>query len=296
MRRPCRLEPVLFLGCYHMLTPSSDRLPIQLLVLDIDGTIAGHSNTVREPVLKAIQAVQARGIPVAIATGRMYRSALRFHQAVGSTLPLITYQGAIVKDPATDTLLRHWTVPQSQVLQLLDYLEQPHLRNLLSVHLYIDDKLYVRDLTPETKDYAERSKVEAFAVGDLRTLLDREPTKLLAMSEDTALISQLLEELRDRHPPEELYLTKSVAIFLEATHPQVCKGNAVRYLAEEYLGLRAEQVMAIGDNFNDLEMLQYAGIGVAMGNAPAGVKAIANWVAPNVEADGAAIAIEHFLL
>jgi hypothetical protein len=70
----------------------------------------------------------------------------------------------------------------------------------------------------------------------------------------------------------------------------------VRYLAEEHLSLKPENVMAIGDNFNDVEMLEYAGIGVAMNNAPEGVKARANWIAPSVEMDGAAAAIEEFLL
>jgi hydroxymethylpyrimidine pyrophosphatase-like HAD family hydrolase len=76
----------------------------------------------------------------------------------------------------------------------------------------------------------------------------------------------------------------------------VNKGVAVRYLAEEMLGLQPMNVMTIGDNFNDLEMIEYAGIGVAMGNAPEAIQAIAQWVAPSVEADGAAVAIEKFLL
>ena len=99
-----------------------------------------------------------------------------------------------------------------------------------------------------------------------------------------------------QYTPAELYLTKSVATFFEATNPAVNKGAAVRCLAEEILGLKAQNVMAIGDNFNDVEMLEYAGLGVAMGNAPVDVKAIANWVAPDVEQDGAAAAIEAFVL
>jgi Cof subfamily protein (haloacid dehalogenase superfamily) len=269
---------------------------IRLLVLDIDGTIAGESNGVREPVKQAVQAAQAKGIQVAIATGRMYRSALRFHQAIGATLPLMTYQGALIKDPETDAVHRHWTVSQSLACQLLDYFEQPDLRSLLSVHIYIDDQLYVRELTPETQLYGERSEIQPIAVGDLRNVLDKEPTKVLAMSNDTAIIGGLLGNLRRRYTPAELYLTTSVATFFEATNPLVNKGTAVRYLAEEYLGLQPENVMAIGDNFNDLEMLEYAGIGVAMGNAPAAVQAVANWVAPTVEADGAAAAIAEFLL
>lgn len=269
--------------------------PIQLLVLDIDGTIAGKSNDVREVVKQAVKSAQAQGVQVAIATGRMYRSALRFHQAIGATLPLMVYQGALIKDPATEEVHRHWTVSSHLALELLDYFEQPELRSQLSVHVYIDDQLYVRELNLDTKDYVSRSNVKAIPVGDLRKVLTTEPTKLLAMCEDPSLINWLLATLRDRYRPDELYLTKSVATFFEATNPLVNKGTAVKYLAEEYLGIQPENVMVIGDNFNDLEMIQYAGIGVAMGDAPDPVKAVADWVAPSVEEDGAAVAIAHFL-
>ncbi|MGD1940558.1 MAG: HAD family hydrolase, partial [Leptolyngbyaceae cyanobacterium] len=80
---------------------------IRLLVLDIDGTIAGHANEVTEGVKAAIAEVQAQGIQVAIATGRMYRSAVRFHQAVQSQLPLLSYQGALSKDPVSGKVYRH---------------------------------------------------------------------------------------------------------------------------------------------------------------------------------------------
>lgn len=269
---------------------------IQLLVLDIDGTIAGESNEIREPVRRTIQAAQSRGVQVAIATGRMYRSALRFHREVGSTLPLLAYQGAWIQDPITQQLHRHWPVSRQTAQQLLDYFEQPELRSLLSVHFYINDQLYVRELTPETQIYSERSGIEAIAVGDLRQVLTNEPTKVLALSDDTDVIDQLIGTLRLQYTPAELYLTKSVATFFEATNPYVNKGTGVRYLAEDLLGLQPANVMTIGDNFNDVEMLEYAGIGVAMGNAPADVKAVAQWVAPSIEQDGAAAAIEEFVL
>ncbi len=269
---------------------------IRLLALDIDGTIAGKSNDIREPVLGAIRAAQKKGVQVAIVTGRMFRSALRFHQQVGSTLPLIAYQGAWVQTPGSEKPDRHWSVPKAQVLRLLDYFEQPHLRSLLSVHFYINDELYVREITPETKAYAERSGIQPIAVGDLRRTLSTEPTKVLALSDDTDLIDHLLGSLQTQYTPAELYLTKSVATFFEATNSAANKGAAVRYLAEDLLGLKAENVMAIGDNFNDVEMIEYAGVGVAMGNAPEAVMAIANWVAPTVELDGAAAAIEEFVL
>ncbi len=282
------------------LTPSfSDRPPsssnIRLLVLDIDGTIAGQSNTIRQPVIDAVQAVQAQGIKVAIATGRMFRSARRFHEMVGSTLPLMAYQGAWIQDPDSPEPQRHWAVPQPLIAELLDFLEQPEWREALSVHCYVNDQLYVRTLTSTSQTYAERSGIPPHAIGDLRAL-PAAPTKLLALGENADLIQHLLKTLRQRYQPNELYLTTSVDTFLEATHPEANKGTAVRYVAEELLGLQPENVMAIGDNFNDLEMLTYAGIGVAMGDAPDPVKAVAQWVAPSVEMDGAVAAIEKFLL
>ena len=269
---------------------------IQLLAIDIDGTIAGESNEIRETVKQAICAAQAKGIKVVVATGRMYRSALRFHQAVGSSLPLICYQGAWIQDPTTGKILSHLPVTKEKAIALLDYFEQPELRSLLSVHFYINDQLYVREITAATQIYAQRSGIRPIAVGNLRSVLDTEPTKILALCDDAEAIANLLSNLRQIYTPAELYLTTSVATFFEAANPSVSKGAALRYLAEDVLGLQSANVMAIGDNFNDLEMISYAGIGVAMGNAPDGVKAIAQWVAPSVEEDGVAAAIEEFVL
>lgn len=126
--------------------------------------------------------------------------------------------------------------------------------------------------------------------------MSNEPTKILALCDDTNVIDRLLGSLRQQYTPAELYLTTSVATFFEATNPFVNKGSGVRYIAEDLLGLQPLNVMTIGDNFNDLEMLEYACVGVPMGNAPAPVQAMATWVAPSVEQDGAAVAIEKFLL
>ena len=277
-------------------TDRSEAQPIRLLVLDLDGTVVGSSNQIRPAVKRVIQAVQAKGVQVAIATGRMYRSALRFHQDLESRLPLMSYQGALIKNPVDDTVLRHLTVPKALALQLLDYFDQPDLRQRLSVHAYIDDRLYIRELTPDSIDYAERSDISPIVANLQQVVAEREPTKLLALCEQPALIDQVLDSLRQRYTPEQLYFTKSVATFFEATHPSANKGNAVQHLAERVLGLRSENVMTIGDNFNDLEMIEYAGVGVAMGGAPDAVKVSADWVAPDVESDGAVAAIEQFIL
>ena len=269
---------------------------IRLLVVDIDGTISGRSNDISPLVLASLKAVQAQGIAVTIATGRMYSSAQRFHRLLNSKLPLIAYQGAWIQDTGSNVLLQDWKLTPIQVTYLLDYFEQPHLRDRIDVHLYIGDRLHVRDITAQTENYSSRSGIKPVATGDLRSTLGTPPTKLLALGPDASLIQTCLAELKTLTPPEPWHLTTSSATFLEATHPQANKGEAVRYLAEDILGLQAHQVMTIGDNFNDLEMLQYAGIGVAMGDAPIRVKQQADWVTASAEEDGVAQILNTLLL
>jgi Cof subfamily protein (haloacid dehalogenase superfamily) len=277
---------------------------IKLAVFDIDGTINGNNNQVNEPVRKAIKAAQDRGVRIAIATGRMYRSALRFHEAVNADLPIISYQGAYIKDPRTQELVGHWPVDLEYALSLIDDFADLVNRDRLSVQVYLDDNLYVKKMSPQTAAYEVRSGVDAVIVGDLKEFLQAKandanstlPTKVLALSDDPELTTELLRTLKQRYTPGQLYLTKSVATFFEATNPIANKGTAVKHLAENILGFSADEVMAVGDNFNDLEMIEYAGVGVAMGNAPEGLQEVADWVAPDVDEDGVAAAIAEFIL
>ncbi len=270
--------------------------PIKLLIVDIDGTIAGHSNQVTPAVKAAIKAAQARGVKVGVATGRMYRSAVRFHHEIGADVPVMAYQGAWIQDPATNKEYRHLRLERSIARELIDYFQQSHLPSDLSLHVYVDDQLYVQRINEDTDGYTKRSGIEAIALTDLREALTAAPTKVLAMHPDENLIDQLLKDLKTKYRPDQLHVTTSVPIFLETTNPAVNKGTAIDYLAKKLLNIEASQVMAIGDNYNDVEMLTYAGWGVAMGNAPAPVKAQADWVAPSVAEDGVAVAIEKFVL
>jgi hydroxymethylpyrimidine pyrophosphatase-like HAD family hydrolase len=168
---------------------------IKLLIVDIDGTIAGKSNQVSTRVKQAIRAAQAQGVRVGIATGRMYKSALRFHHDIGADLPILAYQGAWIQDPATGVTHRHNPVPVEIARELLDYFEQPQLLDKLSIHVYRDDCLYVREVNTDTELYIGRSGIGVTPVPDLRSVLTSRPTKLLAMSEDVALIQELLQDL-----------------------------------------------------------------------------------------------------
>ncbi|NEO84338.1 MAG: HAD family phosphatase [Spirulina sp. SIO3F2] len=270
---------------------------IRLLVLDVDGTIAGPSNQVSPGVLQVLKQVKAQGIKVAIATGRMYCSAYRFHQAIRSTEPLIAYNGAWIQQPGTAQPLLHRTVPSKRVAEIIDFVEQSEAwQTRVEIHLYAEDQLFLSKTTPQAEAYLDRSGVPAQTLTDMRSLLDRDLTKVLLSSADPDVITELMAVFRDRYNPQELHITQSTETYLEFTQSNTNKGTALAYLAQKHYHWPLEQIMAIGDNFNDLEMLQAVGIGVAMGNAPIGVKEQADWVTKSVEADGVVVAVEKFLL
>ena len=268
---------------------------IRLLVLDLDGTVVDRSNHIRDSVVQAIDLVKRGGVAVAIATGRRYQSSLPAYDFIGSNLPVICYEGGLIRDRITGVTHRHWPLEPRVVSQILDHTERLSLDGRLSIHFHIEDDLYISSLNDASSKFFEGSTVVPNVVSDLRTLLNRATTKVMVLSDDVEIITRLSNQLKDSDSRTRMSEYKSITL-LEAFHPTVNKRLAVRYLTEEIMALRPENVMAIGDDFTDIEMLEYAGIGVAMGNAPAAVKARADWVTTTIEEDGVARAIERRIL
>jgi Cof subfamily protein (haloacid dehalogenase superfamily) len=274
---------------------SATATDIRLLVLDLDGTIVDESNRIRDSVAQSVDLVKRRGVAVAIATGRRYQSSLPADDLIGSTLPLICYEGGLIRDRNTGITHRHWPLEPRVVSQILDHTERLSLDGRLSVHFHIDDDLYVSNLNDASNKFFEGSTVIPIVVSDLRPLLNRAPTKVMVLSHDVEIINQVSTHLKNSDSRTRIREYKSITL-MEAFHPTGNKRSAVRYLAEELMALRPKNVMAIGDDFSDIEMLEYAGIGVAMGNAPAAVKSCADWVTTTIEKDGVARAVEKWIL
>jgi Cof subfamily protein (haloacid dehalogenase superfamily) len=268
---------------------------IRLLVLDLDGTIVDQLDHIRDSVVQAIDLVKRRGVAVAIATGRRYQPSLPAYDLIGSTLPLICYEGGIIRERNTGFTHRHWPLGPPVLSQILDYTERLSPDGRLSVHFYIEDDLYVSNLNGASSKFFEGSTVVPIVVSNLRPLLNRAPTKVMVLSDEVEIITSLSTHLKNSDSRTRIREFKSITL-LEAFHPTGNKRSAVRYLAEEIMALRPENVMAIGDDVGDIEMLEYAGIGVAMGNAPAAVKARADWVTTTIENDGVARALERWIL
>jgi Cof subfamily protein (haloacid dehalogenase superfamily) len=258
---------------------------VRLIACDLDGTLLAADLVIRERTRAAIAAAQAAGIHVVIVTGRMYQSALPYARAAGLEGPLICYQGAAVVDPATGDYLLHEPIPVPLAREAIAEIEATgHTLNV-----YVDDELYVAKLTAEAERYATFQHLEIHPIGDLLGWLERPPTKLVSVGEPDAmdaLKEHMLERFGDR-----LHISKSLAIFLELSRKGITKGSGTAFLATR-LGVAPEQIVAIGDAENDVELLQYAGCGVCVASGDPNVLALADLACPGPDEEGPAQVIE----
>jgi Cof subfamily protein (haloacid dehalogenase superfamily) len=267
-------------------------VPYRLLALDIDGTIVGNDLGILPVVAAAIAAAQARGIRVTLATGRMFGATLPFAQQLGIGDPLICYQGGMVRDPITGEIYTHTTMDGDLAAAAVELLRAEGI----FVIAYVDEQLCVFERSAELETYLRwhPEGTEVVVAPDLAGYIAKTPpTKLLFIAEPETVGRELVR-LAARFE-SRLAVLRSHALFGELTAPGVSKGAALKTLAER-LGVPREQVMAIGDQENDLPMIAWAGLGLAMGNGIPAVREIADAVIPTVDEAGVAWAIERYLL
>jgi Cof subfamily protein (haloacid dehalogenase superfamily) len=266
-------------------------LPYRLLALDLDGTLLDQRLVFSPAVRSAVAAALAAGVQVTLATGRMVRTTQPFADQLNIALPLICYQGAHMQ--ARDgTVLQHTPVAPdyaSEIVQLA------HSRDMY-IQAYIDDELWIQAARPELDLYLGFSTVPipVNLVADLAAKVrESAPTKLLWIAEPP-LLEQTLSEWAVRWAGQ-LSIFRSHHLFGEAAAPDSSKGVALAALAR-HLGIDQAQVAAIGDRQNDAPMLEWAGLGLAMGNADEYARAAADHMLPAFDQDGAAWGIRRWIL
>jgi len=232
-----------------------------------------------------LAAARAAGLHVVVVTGRMFRSARPY---LTGPEPVVCYQGAVVADPATGEFLRHVPIPVDLAREAVAAVQDSGH----GLNCYLDDTLYVDRVTPEARRYADFQHIELHPVGPLLEWLDAPPTKFVVIGDPDEL-DRLGASLRARFHGR-LFIAKSLPFFLELAHPDVSKGAGLQYVAER-LGFTAAQTVAFGDGENDLELIDWAGYGVAVANAHPLVKARADLVVPSAEEEGVAQVLEAFL-
>lgn len=268
---------------------------VRLLALDIDGTLIGDDLRLRPRTIAAVRAASAAGVTVVLATGRMATSALPFARQLGLGTPIIALQGAVIREqPAPGArsagrLLVHRPLAAAVARDVLAWCAAHELHG----HVNYLEKMVVPADDPRAEDYSRFRFGGVVVVPDLAAWIRRPITKVIAVGEvgrPSALVRAAEADFAGRTRP-----TVSHPMFLEFLAPGVSKAWAMHWLARR-LDIDPADTMAIGDQLNDLEMIADAGIGVAMPTAPASVRAAARVVASPVNEEGAAQAIEEFVL
>jgi Cof subfamily protein (haloacid dehalogenase superfamily) len=160
------------------------------------------------------------------------------------------------------------------------------------MNVYVEDQLYVENDNEYIKNYIGDKGIDYFKVDSFDELDFSKLNKVLAINYDENFINKLIEELREKYP--EIYVVRSFKYFCEIANKEATKGNAIKFLANKY-GIKIEEVMAIGDQNNDIEMVETAGVGVAMGNGTEEIKKAADYITTSVDEDGFVKAVNKFV-
>ncbi len=272
--------------------------PIGLIALDLDGTLIGEDLELGPRIVAAIRAARERGVAVSIVTGRMTTSALPFARRLGLVDPIVAYQGALVRalptpdaDPRLGRILAHRPLAADAARDVIAWSKEvglePHVNHLERFVIQADD--------PRAEDYSTFLGARAEMVDDLRAWLCHPVSKVISVAAASDPIPEsILAEGRRRFAGRAA-VTISHPRFLEFLAPGVSKLVGVRHLARR-AGVPLGRVLAVGDQFNDLEMIAGTGHGAAMPGAPLAVRAAGRYLAPPLAEEGAAQLIEQLVL
>jgi hypothetical protein len=268
---------------------------IRLVALDLDGTVVGDDLRIRPRTVAAVRAAVDAGVAVAIVTGRMTSSALPFARELGLREPIVGMQGALIREmpapgrPGLGRLLYHRPLPAVVAREALAWCRanglEPHLNHLERMVILAGDS--------RAAEYVRFNSGRVVMVPDLDAWVRHPVTKVISVG-DAPLPTRLLPGARADFAGRA-DVTVSHPKFLEFVAPGVSKGAAVRWLARR-LGIDLRDALAIGDQLNDLEMIEEAGLGVAMPHGPAELLEAAALVAPPFEEDGAAQVLEAYVI
>ncbi|MGG1314433.1 Cof-type HAD-IIB family hydrolase [Cohnella laeviribosi] len=261
----------------------------KLVAMDLDDTLLRDDLSVSEATKAAMAKAIAQGVHLTIATGRMFASAKQVAEQVGINVPIITYQGSLIRNLLDSQVLYERFVPKETARLLYEYTRE----HGLYLQTYINDRLYAFNDGEKLVAYAKQSNIPYIVEPEFDRLPEGHHTKLMIID-----APERLQELAPILRPlvgEDVHVTTSKPNYLEFIHREGTKGHALRFLASHY-GIPIEQTIAIGDAWNDREMIEAAGLGVAMANAVPALREIADYVTLSNNEDGVRHVLEKFVL
>ena len=241
-----------------------------------------------ERTLRTVRRVEQAGAVVTLATGRSYLSAAGASSELGLTAPIVSFQGAHVAYGGTGEVL--WHVPLTEQMTRLT-LEAIPLDEHLDVVGYVCNDVVVLCMTDWVRAYGERTGV-AVRVVDPDVFLTSPMTRLVVRGDDEVI--EGLEAELQRSLNGRVYVTRSLPYYCEILHPNGGKHKALEWLCR-HLGIRREETVAFGNGYNDVHMLKWAGMSVAVDRSVPQVLEVADVVAPSMEEDGVARVLDDLL-
>ncbi len=264
--------------------------PIELVAMDVDGTLLRNDKRLSRRNVQAIQAAVKKGVHVVLATARPPRTMREIYQLLGLSTLQINYNGALILDPATGTAFHHEPLSLEVGMEVIACAR--HCDPDVVVSVEILDKWYT-DRLDGSLPTETSVKFQPDFVGPLHTILTTPVTKVMLLAPAVRL-GPVHAQVRSRFAGR-VAIGISDLHLIQVTHPAVEKSLALERIAAHY-GVARERVMAIGDAPNDAAMLRWAGLGVAVANAWEPTRAAANVMVASNDDNGVAEAFNRFVL
>ncbi len=258
----------------------------RLIAVDMDGTLLNSEGKITKKTMDAIRSLNNTDIIFTISTGRPIHGVKKYNNQLLLTGPIITYNGAMIVNAETQEILFEEGLKREDAEKILELGERADV----TMCIWSNNQLYGNRLDNRIHDYKKLSGVEPL-LADKEQLLNQGITKIL-WYDDIDRIQQFCRDLSSETFSQVTFCT-SKPIFLEFFSSKVSKAIAMEKIGELY-NIRREEMIAIGDGLNDLSMIEYAGLGVAMGNAEQAVKDRAQYITASNNEDGVAQVIETF--
>ncbi len=261
---------------------------IKLWVSDIDGTIMNYDGSFTSNMKNLIESLNNSDIKFVLATGRMFDGAYHEAKKFNVTTPIICYQGAVVR--TKDEILWQSLVDNDLAYEIIDYLKEKNLHT----HVYNNDILYVDDDNkPVMKEYCGDRGTTYTVVDDLKELKLEHVAKILAIIDDKALMKEIKQELKEKYKGK-LTIVQSSPKYLEINDINASKGNALNFL-KDFWNIKKEEILASGDQDNDIELLKNAGVKVCVGKNSKKLYELADYNCKDVNSDELVEVIKKYL-
>ncbi len=260
----------------------------KLMAVDIDGTLLNNSGELTDNTLNAIRLWVEKGLIFTIASGRPIQGIDGLNKTLDLDVPFITYNGAMVVMGKSKQVLYEQKLSRNDAEQIIKLGEKYNV----TIMIWTDNQLYVPILNERVNTYKMISWVDPIVIDNMERIIENGVTKILWYDE-VEKIEQLKEEI-GRYLSDNINFHPSRPYFMEFVDKNASKAIAMEKLGQ-YYGIKQSEMIAVGDGFNDLSMIEYAGLGVAMANSPDEVKEKADYITLSNEEDGVAHLIHEFI-